>query len=151
MNCYKQSKKYEYKILTKQIQGHSCPKCHCEPKNLYFHEAKPRIYQVIVVNEIDKIHSLISRWKCPICGATFTLYPEFAFPYKLYTFPQMLEFSSQYLEEDYQTYRKAVTKDNIECFHQENSGGDEILILAHSTLHRWITSFARLLSTVALT
>ena len=147
-----QVKEYEQRILHREITCHFsfCPKCHCVPPVFKLHEARSRIFLVVVLNVIQKINSFITRWKCPICGSTSTLYPEFALPYKRYTLPQILNFSSQYLEDDDQTYRKTVTKDNAEFYHTEKFDEQSTPVLAHSTLHHWITSFAKLLKTITL-
>jgi hypothetical protein len=91
---------------------------------------------------------LITRWKCPFCGKTFTLYPEFALPYKRYVLPSIMDRCSEYLEDDSQTYRRAVTSNNAEFYHQESSEDGSWPVLAHSTLHRWITSLSGLLQTM---
>lgn len=140
-----QVKDYERKVLNRAINCifSSCPKCHCKLSGFKLHEARSRIFLVIVFNEIQKIISLITRWKCPICGGTSTQYPEFALPYKRYTLPQIIDFISQYLEDDEQTYRKTVTRDNSEFYHAEKSDEEDTPVLAHSTLYHWITYFAK--------
>lgn len=125
-----------------------CPKCHQEVDSFKLHEKRTRIFLVLVENIVNRVLSLITRWKCPSCGKTFTLYPEFALPYKRYVLPSIMDRCWVYLEDDSQAYRRAVTSDNAEFYHQESSEDGSCPVLAHSTLHRWITSLSGLLETM---
>jgi len=126
----------------------NCPKCHQEVDSFKLHEARTRIFLVLAENIVNRVLSLITRWKCPFCGKTFILYPEFALPYKRYVLPNIMDRCREYLEDDSQTYRRAVTSDNAEFYHQESSEDGSCPVLAHSTLHRWMTSLSGLLQTM---
>lgn len=146
-----QVKSYEQQVLRNPIQCPFaiCPRCHEHVTTFKLHEVRSRIYQVIVENDVHKINSVIIRMKCPICCLTFPLYPDFAFPYKRYVLPTIMGLSDRYLEDDGQSYRKAVTENNAEFYYQQVPDEQEISVLAHSTLYRWITSLTGLMQTLA--
>lgn len=143
-------KEYEHQILGSSYLClySQCPKCNQEVDLFKRHEIRSRIFQTLGQNEVARLRSLISRWKCLVCGQTFTFYPEFALPYKRYVLPSIMDRCREYLEDDSQTYRRAVTSDNAEFYHQESSEDGSWPVLAHSTLHRWITSLSGLLQTM---
>ena len=143
-------KKYEHQILGSSYLClyPQCPKCNQEVDFFKRHEIRSRIFQLLGQNEVARLRSLISRWKCLVCGKTITYYPEFALPYKRYVLPSIMDRCREYLEDDSQTYRQAVTSDNAEFYHQESSEDGSWPVLAHSTLHRWITSLSGLVQTM---
>lgn len=145
-----QVKSYERQVFRNPIQCpfQICPRCHAPDPKFKPHAIISRIYQVIVEDEVHTIDSVIIRMKCLICCLTFRLYPDFAVPYKRYVLPNIMDLSERYLEDDGQTYRKSVTEDNAEFYHQQESG-KKISVLAHSTLYRWITSLSELVQTMA--
>lgn len=125
-----------------------CPKCNQEVDSFKRHEIRPRIFQILGQNEVVRVRSLISRWKCLVCGKTITYYPEFALPYKRYVLPSIMDRCKVYLEDDSQTYRRAVTSDNAEFYHHHKPEDRDQPVLAHSSLHRWITSLSGLVQTM---
>lgn len=129
-----------------------CPKCLAEADGPAFfsrHEARPRTYLVIVERLVHTIVSLITRWKCPICRGTFTLYPPFALPRKRYVRQAVLERAQRYVELDRATYRNSVEENGLPIC---RDSGDERRIndrcLAHTTLYRWITTLGSLRGTL---
>ncbi len=92
---------------------------------------------------------MISRWKCTLCKRTFTAYPEFALPYKRYLLPDIFELAAKYLEDDRQTYRLTVLRNNIGIYHKDSEAGERESQLAHTTLHRWIGTLGKMRQTVA--
>jgi hypothetical protein len=87
----------------------------------------------------------LTRWKCPLCGKTFTIYPPFALPRKRYVAEIVSALSQRYVVEDSATYRSAVRVDGMPVFHAgEEARPPGTRILEHSTLHRWIPFFAEL-------
>jgi hypothetical protein len=139
-----------------------CPCCGGHPEGFTRHDCRRRIFLVILERLIKKIFSLLTRWKCPLCGHPFTFYPPFALPHKRYVRQTVLEMGSRYVKEDRMTdrkpgarhppedpmtYRKAVTEDRMPVFHEttgETPGEESVPVLAHSTLHRWLTSISKL-------
>ncbi len=143
-------KENTHQILDNQVvcPYSECPRCHEEVDSFKRHEIRSRIFLILGKNEVQRVSSLITRWKCPVCGQTFIYYPEFALPYKRYVLPSIMERCRVYLEDDSQTYRRAVTRDNAEFYHQERSEDGNWPVLAHSTLHRWITGLSGLVQTM---
>ena len=66
------------------------------------------------------------------CGRTFTLYPEFALPYKRYTLPTIMDSVERYITAPQITYRNLVKY--MPVGHQSGQQ------LEYSTIHRWITA-----------
>lgn len=140
-------KDYERQILEKNFvcPYPDCPKCKNAVDQFKLHEIKSRIFLILGGNEVEKRSSLISRWKCCICRKTFNYYPEFVCPYKRYVIPSIMDRCRLYLEDDKQSYRRAVTHNHAEFLHDSHKG--EQPALAHSTLHRWVTTFSGLIET----
>ena len=144
----------------------ACPHCRKSPEGFTRHDGRRRTFLVIIGRLIQKIISLITRWKCPLCGRTFTVYPPFALRHKRYLRQTVLEMGSRYVAEDgmtdrkpaprrgpedRMTYRKAVTVDRMPIFHDTTEAATDegrVPILHHSTLHRWLTSFSKLTKTL---
>ncbi len=78
---------------------------------------------------------MVSRWKCQLYKRTFTVYPEFALPYKRYLLPDIIELAAKYLEDDRQTYHRNVLRNNVEIYHKASEGSESESQLAHTTLH----------------
>lgn len=120
----------------------TCPNCHREPSKFKRHDARTRIFLILVENVVERVQSLVTRWKCPLCGKTFTLYPDFALPYKRYVLSSIMDICRQYLEEYDQSYRGVVTLNNMEYYYEKPFEDGACPVLAHSTPHRWLTSFS---------
>jgi len=135
-----QINEYTQKVRAGQVRCHLPPCPHCEVTSDFFkrHEARQRYFYAIVEQMVRKILGLLIRWKCPDCGKTFTDYPDFALPFKRYILSAVMEYSSQYTENDQTTYRKVI---------QSNSAGypKSETQLDHSTIHRWISTLGSLI------
>ena len=99
--------------------------------------------------------SLITRWKCPLCGQTFTVYPEFALPYKRYLRDTILEKSTQYIEDDLPekgkrvSYRRLVKENKMALgYASTETGNIDERQLAPSTAHRWLSTLSCLSNTI---
>lgn len=144
----------------------ACPCCGRHPQGFTQHDCRRRIFLVIVGRLIKKLFSWLTRWKCPLCGHTFTFYPPFALRHKRYVRQTVLEVGARYVTDDggadgdpgarrapeeRMTYRKAVTVDRMPVFHEttgEAADEDPVPVLNHSTLHRWLTSLSMLPQTL---
>lgn len=140
----------------------SCPSCGGRPRGFSRHDCRRRIFLVIVERIIHKIHSFLTRWRCPCCGGSFTVYPPFALRHKRYVRQTVLDMGARYVTDDRSadrtrsarrspegpvTYREAVTVNRMPVFHETaDHGGDDapVPVLSHSTLHRWLSSLAKL-------
>lgn len=127
-----------------------CPLCHQEPEEFRLHDRRERTFLVVVGRLVKSVLSLLSRWKCPLCKGSFTLYPPFALPRKRYVRECVFELAGEYLERDELSYRAAVSVEGMPVFRDRRDDGtiDE-RSLSHSTLHRWLPLFCSLAATLA--
>lgn len=112
----------------------TCPNCNGEPKYFNHHSFRQRIFLVIIEGFVNKVYSYVSRWKCPVCGKTFTYYPEFLLPYKRYLKDDIIRLSQKYVEDDNTTYRKIVTHEGASIVYHGSESYFE-----GSTVWRWLS------------
>lgn len=126
-----------------------CPHCHQEPGEFRLKDRRERSFLVVVDRTVKRVLSLLTRWKCPLCKTSFTLYPPFALPRKRYVRDCIFELGARYLGRDELSYRAAVKVDDMPVFHDQHDDGtiDE-RSLSHSTLHRWLLFFRSLDATL---
>ena len=125
-----------------------CPRCGWAG-GFKYHARRRRKFLVIVERFVRQIVSCLTRWRCPQCGGTFTVYPSFAVPRKQYVQPVMLECSRQYIENDDANYRRASTVRGMGIHYEaEKPGTIDDRRLSHTTLHRWIGWLSKLRKTV---
>ena len=143
----------------------SCPRCKGTPSEFKRHDMKKRTFLVVLASLVHTVLSALVRFKCPLCGKTFTVYPDFALRHKHYVKDVVIEKTTQYVEnemnesnarkkakDDYVSYRKAVDEKGLAVAYT-NTLKDTIdnRELAHSTLYRWITSLSGLKTTLRKT
>jgi len=123
----------------------TCLRCGKQAGDFRLHDRRQRTFLVVVARLVKKVMVWLARWKCLLCGATFTLLPPFALPFKRYVTETVTRLSESYLEKDELTYRKAVLDDGMPVFHESKEAGaiDE-RSLRHSTLYRWLALFGAL-------
>lgn len=128
-----QINEYTQRVRTGQVRCNLPPCPHCEKISNSFtrHEARQRYFYAIVEQMVRKILGLLIRWKCPGCGKTFTDYPGFALPFKRYILSAIMEYSSQYTENDQTTYRRVIQS-------KPTGYPESDCQLDHSTIHRWL-------------
>jgi transposase-like protein len=85
-----------------------CPICEGVPDAFKVHERRRRWFYVIVGAFVERLVSLLIRWKCPLCGRTFMQYPPFALPHKRYVRQAVEALAGRYVREESCTYREAV-------------------------------------------
>jgi len=138
------------KVKTRQISCDlgACPRCGEHPDFFNLHDVRERTFLVVVERLVRTILSLLPRWKCPLCGKTFTGYPPFAVRYKRYVRQTVMESGRRYVEEDRMTYREGVRKNDLPIFRDGEEEKIDDRALAPSTLHRWITSLGSLAETL---
>lgn len=91
-----------------------CPKCRSPADRPAFfrrHDIRARQYWVVIDGMVQKIHSVITRWRCTECNQTFTLYPPFAMRHKRYVLSAILSRSQQYVDTPELSYRQSVVQD----------------------------------------
>jgi len=138
-------KAYQQKVEKDKITPHnlpSCPRCSVDSSFFKIHAYRERRFIIIVQMLIQAAYCSLVRFKCPGCAKTFTNYPDFAIPHKHYTQPTIMGFAGTYLQDENITYQQAV------MFHGGVPGYPQRdVTLAPTTIHRWITSLARLTNT----
>ena len=126
----------------------NCPRCHEKVAVFKRHDSRERSFRFIVGYYVYVIKSLLLRWKCPICGKTFTDYPFFAAPHKRYVVMDMERFSEEYIENERQSYRKVVTPLSTPIGYHEPDDRPVEHFLAHSTPWRWIHALGSMKNTL---
>jgi len=63
------------------------------------HGVRSRLFLVLVEAVILRVWSHLTRWKCPLCRRSFTLYPDFALPFKRHVLTFILERCAAYVED----------------------------------------------------
>lgn len=122
-----------------------CPHCRGRPGRFRRHGVRSRVFLVLAADMIKRVFSYLTRWKCPLCGRTFTLYPWFALPFKHYVLPFMKKRCAAYVEDEARTYREGVEQNGKPISEEDPDGGAE---LRPSTLWRWVATLGRLPVTV---
>lgn len=138
---------YRSQVEQGEISCNLPPCCRCTTEPIYFrrHEARHRSFLVLCGQFIRTVLSLITRWKCPGCGKTFTLYPPFAFPHKRYTQHTIMALTQRYVDEDHLSYRAGVLQQGMPVgYHHDDDDQIDERMLAHSTLYRWVTTLGGL-------
>ena len=127
-------------VLLKQIPPDltHCPCCKKEHQFFKFHEARSRLFLVVISCFVHLVNSFLGRWKCPFCNRTFTYYPEHAIPYKNYVKDSIVNLSQTYVEYDNITYRQVVQHGISVIAYKAEKGIDE-RCLAGSTVYRWLS------------
>jgi hypothetical protein len=90
---------------------------------------------------VKSIYCTLVRFRCTGCGKTFTQYPNFAMPHKHYTRQSIEHFSAAYVKNDQKTYKTAVMTDDGMPSYQDNRQA-----LSASTIYRWITALAQIIT-----
>jgi len=120
-----------------------CVRCHLNSFYFKLHAFRERVFYLIVDLIVSDFHISLPRFKCPGCGKSFTLYPDFALPYKRYTRQTIIHTSQSYVNNDSVTYEQAVMIEDSTPGYPDDSR-----TLAASSVHRWITSCGRFLNMI---
>jgi hypothetical protein len=129
-----------------------CPHCDQRSVGFKYHACRSRWFYVIVERVVQQVRSALTRWKCLVCETTFTVYPDFALPYKRYVRQDLCRLSQRYVFDDGLSYRKAVQVNGMPVFYDAVEDGSHRIderTLAHSTVHRWISFLGDLKQTLA--
>ena len=115
-----------------------CGRCHGSPGEFRLHERRRRTFWVVVARLVEKMLTFLLRWKCPLCGGTFTEYPAFALRHKRYVSQEVFGRSGRYVQEDARTYEDAVQDRNMPVFHEGDFGKEGCRCLSAVTVWRWV-------------
>jgi hypothetical protein len=141
---------YTEKVRAKDIHCSldRCPRCTLESV-FKRHDRRKRTFLLIVGDLVERVDSLLTRWKCVLCERTFSLYPSFALPHKHYVRPTIFERGQSYLDDEDASYRRAIQIEGMPVFYAgESEERIDERTLAPSTLYRWLTSLGGLERTV---
>lgn len=134
---------HEKDILTKQTP-HVCLRCKSIHRDFTLHERRHRLFYVITDLLVRTVESFLGRWKCSLCKATFTSYPEYALPHKRYVKDHCLSLCQAYVKNDTATYRSVSSAIGYTTQTQEIDDR----MLAGSTVWRWLSFFGSLKNTL---
>ena len=95
---------------------------------------------MVVATLVEEVASYLVRWKCPVCGGTFTQYPWWAMPFKRYVLPFIEERCAAYVEDTAPTYAAGVKAQGAPFSYEDADGGEE---LAPSTVWHWVTTLGQ--------
>jgi len=122
-----------------------CPCCHGRPVRFKRHGVRSRLFLVFAAEVIRRVWSYLTRWKCPLCKRTFTVYPDFALPFKRYVLAFILARCTAYVADVVRSYRDGVKESGKAISHEDADRGAE---LWPSTLWRWVDRLGRFPVTV---
>jgi len=123
----------------------ACPRCGVRHEGFKRHGVRKRLFLVFTGWVIRPVCSYLTRWKCPLCQATFTRYPAFALPFKRYTAPFIVARCAGYVEDKARTYREGVEAGGVAVSYEDADSGTA---LWPSTLWRWVSALGGLAGTV---
>ena len=140
-------KQHTEKIKAKQYDKPRgpCPKCTETPPTFKLHESRPRKFLFILADIVKQTESLLLRWKCILCKATFTEYPDFAQPNNRYVTDDIVRLAGGYLEKRLEAYRRLVADQTdrnhtLPTAYEQEQGKS----LAHSTPWNWMKMLGQL-------
>lgn len=124
--------------------GEYCRNCKKKPGEFKLHDHRPRKLRIIVHALVQIITTCLVRWRCPLCNAKFTAYPDFIVRHKRYAVNQIVEQSENLLTGN-KSYEKALHTENSRIGYPESSkfvhmkkvDKEDESYLAASTLWRW--------------
>lgn len=134
---------HEQSIMAQQAP-HFCRKCQSSHNDFKLHECRHRLFYVVIESFVYTVESFLGRWKCLVCRATFTAYPEYALPYKRYVKGFCASLGEYYLKKDAATYQNVTSTIG---YTTQTQIIDERK-LAGSTVWRWLGFFGSLKSTL---
>lgn len=124
--------------------GERCPKCKEEVREYKLHDQRKKKFRIVVEALVQIITTILVRWKCSLCKRTFTVYPDFAVPYKQYALPHILELGENYLKKEEVSYEQAPKDGRSRISYPEeyskqkaHEQGHESF-LAPTTIRRWV-------------
>ncbi len=118
----------------------TCPCCGGVPERFWRHGLRTRLF-LVFAEVVRRVWSYLTRWRCPLCRQTFTLYPAFALPFKRYPAPFVLARCAGYASDEARTYREGVLEEGMPISHADADAGME---LVPSTLWRWVKTLGGL-------
>ena len=77
----------------------ACDNCGQREGIFKLHECRKRLLRFAAEAVVETVATLLPRWKCLPCGATFTQYPPFVAPHKRFVLADIVLLCRKYLED----------------------------------------------------
>jgi len=140
-------KRYGKRAMGKKISCDldACPRCGVRHGRFKRHGVRKRLFLVFADWVVRRVWSYLTRWKCPFCRGTFTLYPDFALPFKRYVLAFIQERCAAYVEDEARTYREGIKEEGMAISYEDADSGTA---LWPSTLWRWVSTLGGFPETV---
>jgi len=133
-----------------RLPGKQCAKC--DSCQFQRHQKRLRWFLLVVEQIVRPVQCLIYRWRCVICGTTFTHLPSLCVRFKRYLRGEIETRTEAYVETDPMSYRGAVKEGGAAVVYDDpvaDSASTEaekeeeaVREMAHSTVYRWLGSIA---------
>lgn len=117
-----------------QMPEGACVKCLQHPGFFALHDGRQRSFRFTIRDIVRVFMTMLLRWKCPLCKATFTDYPPFAIPYKRFVRDDIERFSSRYVKREKETYRCVVRHERTAIGYDQDCERQ----FEHSTVWKWL-------------
>ena len=114
---------------------HPCRNCMKIPCKYHIHQYRKRQIRFIAAAVIYIAMIVLIRWKCPLCGATFTEYPSFLLPYKRFIVFDIKRLCQTYLEKDSASYQDIASHEGEQITYH---GTDNEREFSPSTVWKWM-------------
>ncbi len=99
----------------------NCIHCHKKPEKYKLQDRRKRKLRFVAKDVVKVVITLLLRWKCPKCGATFTQYPPFILPHKRFVLTDIVQFGEQFLTSEDSSYEDVAKTDGTNiCYLDEN-------------------------------
>jgi hypothetical protein len=122
----------------------------CGSEHFHRHQRRSRWFLVVLDKMVWPILCILWRWRCTVCGMTFTHLPAGCLPFKRYLREEIEERCERYVEDERISYRKVVRDEGAAvvyddpvadgCSSEAQREDESVRELAPSTPHRWIST-----------
>lgn len=114
-----------------------CENCRKKPDAFKLHESRKRQLRFLIGDVVEIAATFLLRWKCLLCGGTFTQYPPFVAPHKRFVVPDIVRLGRKYLEDENASYADAVTEDGNQIGYTNDCGFCDSFV-SRSTVWRFM-------------
>lgn len=124
----------------------------CGSQRFHRHQKRPRWFLVVLDKMVWPILCILCRWRCAVCGVTFTNLPAGCLSFKRYLRAEIEARCEQYVEGERMSYRKVVRDQGAAVVYDDpvadgesteaRKEAESVRELAPSTVHRWIGAIA---------
>ena len=128
--------RYQQEAESQDSPDCCCPGCQQQAPGYRPHDRRRRQFYVVVGNWVHRFFTTLVRWKCAVCGTTFTFYPSFCVPYKRFILADITRLSGRYVEADEASYRSVVRCRGMAIGYAEEPS--TLKQLSPTTLWRWL-------------